>query len=129
MLACMFPFSCANIECVLRRVIGVITSCLTISPPSRSINNSAAAFPIDTPSWVFRTQLPTCQLRGSASGTNPDSYFDRHLQKMEQAVTSTNLYSFTLNLCDNISFELFWSLVDVPECRVLELPLAPSVLL
>merc|ERR1712130_229373 len=30
------------------------------------------------------TRLPTCQLRGSASGTNCDSHFNRSLQKMEQ---------------------------------------------
>ena len=115
-----------TLNCVLRRAMHIITSVLTISPPSRILNNSGfRSLSIIRAGFPALAWLPG---NGEGTGTNSDSYFYKRLPNMEQAVTSTSLYPFSFNLCLKCQqfLDFTWSLVDVSACRVPEMLLERS---
>ena len=65
-----------TLNCVLRRAVHIITSVLTISPPSRILNNSGfRSLSIIRAGFPALAWLPG---NGEGTGTNSDSYFYKH---------------------------------------------------
>ena len=112
-----------TLNCVLRRAMHIITSVLTISPPSRILNNSGfRSLSIIRAGFPALARLPG---NGEATGTNSDSYFYKtwNRQWLQPAYIHFPLI-FVLSVNNWLSFT--WSLVDVSACRVPEMLLERS---
>ena len=112
-----------TLNCVLRRAVHIITSVLTISPPSRILNNSGfRSLSIIRAGFPALAWLPG---NGEATGTNSDSYFYKtwNRQWLQPAYIHFPLIC-VLSVNNWLSFT--WCLVDVSACRVPEMLLEQS---